>query len=122
MSDQNKPFAIYTSFYIDPTSTWTGIWDFILIFITYFFQVEISLLLAFGPDFWTKELNSNVAYIIAYSIQIVFLLVDMFICFHKGYYAFGRGRVINDHRQIIKHYLKIHFPIDLVGKFEIIQQ
>ena len=94
---------------------WTGIWDFILIFVTYFFQLEISLLLAFGPDFWRSELNTNTAYVVLYSVQLIFLAVDMVICFHKGYYAFGRGRVINDHRQIVRHYLKIHFSIDLAG-------
>lgn len=117
-----KPFKIYSMFYVDPMSKWTGIWDFVLIFIVYFFQVEISLLLAFGPDFWRAELGGKVGFIIGYVVELLFLCADVVICFHKGYYAFGRGRVVDDHQKIIQHYLKIHFPIDIAGTLRLIQR
>ena len=40
------------------------------------------------------------------------LVIDIIINFHKGYYAFGRGKVIDDHYLIIKHYLKIYVIYD----------
>ena len=47
-----KLFKIYSMFYINPMSFGIGIWDFILIFVVYVLQVQISLTLGFGPDFW----------------------------------------------------------------------
>jgi hypothetical protein len=52
--------------------------------------------------------------------MIVLLVIDIVINFHKGYYAFGRGKVIDDHYLIIKHYLKIYFVMDVVSKIYIL--
>ena len=109
----SKKLSVYSLFYIDPTSARIGIWDFIIIFVAYFIIFQISLTIAFGPTFWDEELKITFAYLLSYSLLLVCLAVDIVINFHKGYYAFGRGKVIDDHDLIVKHYLKIHFPIDI---------
>lgn len=105
---------IYNLFYIDPLSTKTGIWDFLIIITIYLFQLQISLTLGFGPEFWDDQID-NKLYIIIYVSLIVIIAIDVIINFHKGYYAFGRGKVIDDPALIIKHYLKIYFVMDLAS-------
>ena len=46
---------------------------------------------------------------------ILFLLLDVFLNFHKGYYAFGKGRIIDDQRKIIRNYLIYQFPFDIIS-------
>lgn len=50
-----------------------------------------------------------------YICCLIILALDIIINFHKGYYAFGRGKVIDEPELIIKHYLKIYFAMDLVS-------
>lgn len=107
---------IYNLFYVDPLSTKTGIWDFLIIVTIYLFQLQISLTLGFGPEFWNDQLDSK-AYLIIYITLILIIVVDVVINFHKGYYAFGRGKVIDDPALIIKHYLKIYFVMDTASNY-----
>lgn len=80
---------------------------------SYFLQFQISLTLAFGPQFWNNEITQYI-YFGVYIFLVCLLAIDIFINFHKGYYAFGYGKVIDDHERIIKRYLKFHFGIDLI--------
>jgi hypothetical protein len=32
----------------------------------------------------------------------------------KGFYAFGKGRIVEDYMEILKHYLKTQFPFDII--------
>ena len=40
------------------------------------------------------------------------LVLDISLNFFKGYYAFGRGRVIDEHSLILRHYLTGQFIVD----------
>ena len=42
------------------------------------------------------------------------LVLDMAINFLKGYYAYGKGKVVEDPIKIAKHYLTTQFPIDFI--------
>ena len=101
---------------MDPLDTKTGLWDLFIIIAIYIFQIQISLLLGFGPNFWYQLLASN-TYIVTYVAFVIIFIVDVVINFHKGYYAFGRGKVIDDPELIIKHYLKIYFAMDVICKY-----
>lgn len=61
-------------------------------------------------------MQNNALYFAIYISLLVFFCAEIVVCFHKGYYAFGRGRVIDDHDLIVKHYFKIQFIIDIVSK------
>lgn len=84
----------YNLFYVDPTSTKNGIWSFIVIIVIYLFQLQISLTLGFGPKFWSTLYNGDTNEI-GYGFLIVVMGIDLIISFHKGYYAFGRGKIID---------------------------
>lgn len=45
---------------------------------------------------------------------MLFLLTDIVLSFFQGYYSAGRGRVVDDWREIIDHYLWRQFPFDVV--------
>lgn len=91
---EKAKLKVYSLFYVDPLSAKTGFWDLFIIFIIYLFQIQISLLLGFGPGFWHEQLTAKY-YITSYVSLVIVLVVDMVINFHKGYYAFGRGKVID---------------------------
>ena len=116
-----KQIRVLSLFYVDPLDPKTGAWDLLIILAIYLFQIQISLTLGFGPTFWEDQFTSKF-YTIAYITLAVLFIVDVIINFHKGYYAFGRGKVIDDHILIIKHYLKIYFAMDVVGNFWPTQQ
>lgn len=111
---------LFTLFYINPHSKWNGLWNFALICFIYLFEIQISFTLGFGPQFWEEQLRSR-AQIIAYIFLLVLLAVDIVLNFHRGYYAFGRGKVIDDPYLIIQHYLKIYFAADIAGTGFVIQ-
>lgn len=92
----------------------TGLWDFFVIITIYIFQIQISLTLGFGPDFWKKEMNSGYHFA-GYIACLLVLCADIVINFHKGYYAFGRGKVVDEPQLIIRHYLKANFIIDIIA-------
>lgn len=118
--DIQKKWKIYSLFYVDPLDPKTGAWDVFIIFAIYLFQIQISLTLGFGPTFWEDQLNNNF-YTATYLLITIIFVIDIIINFHKGYYAFGRGKVIDEPELIIKHYLKIYFAMDIVSKSLIIQ-
>lgn len=44
---------------------------------------------------------------------MLFLLADIMFSFFQGYYSEGRGRVVDDWREIREHYLWTQFPFDV---------
>jgi hypothetical protein len=48
---------------------------------------------------------------------LIFLAIDSASNFFKGYYAFGRGKVIDDFQKILPHYLKGQFIFDVIVWF-----
>lgn len=42
------------------------------------------------------------------------MIIDIVLNFFKGYYTFGKGKVVNDARKIVMHYLKSQFPLDVL--------
>ena len=50
----------------------------------------------------------------AYVALLALLTIDCFVNFHKGYYAFGYGKVVDDKRLIIKRYLRTYFIPDII--------
>jgi len=49
-----------------------------------------------------------------YILVLIFLLIDLALSFFKGYYAFGKGKVIDDGWSVVKNYLKTQFYIDFI--------
>lgn len=106
---------IYRLFYVDPLSRFTGLWDLVIIIAIYLFLIQISLTLAFGPHFWYGQMH-NKFYTVLYLVLLLLFAVDIALNFNKGFYAFGRGKVIDDPRLIILNYLKLTFFLDLISK------
>jgi hypothetical protein len=100
--------------YIDPHSTPIFIWDALYLVIFYLIQLQISLSLAFGVTFFEEELRLTSFYRPIYFSFLAFMVLDMILSFFKGYYSFGKGRVIEDYQKIMVNYLKTQFPYDLV--------
>jgi hypothetical protein len=90
-------------------------WNFFYLLIFYLVQLQISISAGFGPAFLAKEINQNNIFTIAYITIIAILVFDVLICFHKGFYAFGRGRVINDQKMIVKNYVTGQFILDFIS-------
>lgn len=42
------------------------------------------------------------------------MMLDIILNFFKGYYSFGKGRVIDDYNKILEHYIKKQFPYDII--------
>lgn len=40
--------------------------------------------------------------------------MDIILSFFKGYYAFGKGRVIDDPKKVAMNYLTNQFPFDFI--------
>jgi hypothetical protein len=112
--EKRKKLKIYSLFYVDPMSPLTGVWNVWVIIMIYVMLFQISLTIGFGPEFWQEELKQNL-YLVGFIMSFVSLVVDMIINFHKGYYLFGRGRVINEPELIIKNYLKTYFPMEIIS-------
>jgi hypothetical protein len=49
-----------------------------------------------------------------YLTILALLAVDIFFSFFKGFYAFGKGKVIDDGVQVAMNYLKFQFPFDII--------
>lgn len=113
LKEKNK-VKIYRLFYVDPLSTFNTLWNIVIIFSIYLFEIQISLTLAFGPDFWNGQLH-NKFYTVLYLVLLLIFCIDIGLNFNKGYYAFGRGKVIDDPWLIIKHYIRIHFFLDVLS-------
>lgn len=69
--------------------------------------------LAFGPRF-TRAIDLGTIYLPIYVVILIFLVVDMVLSFFKGYYAFGKGKVIDDGLLVAVNYLKSQFYIDFL--------
>lgn len=110
----------YGIFYLDPMGKKNAAWDLLIIIVIYLFQLQISLTLGFGPEFWSYQFNGYTNEI-AYGFLVAMMCIDVVVNFHKGYYAFGRGKVIDDPELIIKHYLKIYFIMDITCTQKIIK-
>jgi hypothetical protein len=51
---------------------------------------------------------------IFYLTALIFLAVDIMLSFFVGYYSPGRGRVVDDGKEIANKYLWSQFPLDLI--------
>lgn len=70
--------------------------------------------LAFGPRFFEEELQLTNFYLPVYLSFLAFILIDILINFFKGYYNYGKGKVVDDPKKIVKNYLKNQFPFDIL--------
>ena len=100
--------------YISPTSTAVKVWNTLFLVLFYVVQMQISLSLAFGPHFFEDEVKLGGIYLPIYIMLFVLLLLDIFFSLFKGYYAFGKGKVIDDGNMIIRNYMSSQFPFDLI--------
>jgi hypothetical protein len=100
--------------YIDPLSGFVMGWDLAFLALFYCLQMQISLSLAFGPGFFEEELGLDSVYLPVYLCMLSLLVVDCLLSFCKGYYAFGKGKVVDDKHLIIRHYLTSQFPLDFL--------
>lgn len=69
-------------------------WNFLFLIVFYGIQLQLSLSIGFGPEFVKDDIVNSV-YRGIYIAYFVFLVVDIFFSFFKGYYAFGRGKIID---------------------------
>ena len=97
--------------YIDPFSPWVLTWNIIFVVVFYFIELQISWELAFGPYFFENQLDIGF-YKPAYFTFLTVMILDIVMNLFKGYYAFGKGKVIDDPGKIMRHYLTSQFPID----------
>lgn len=104
----------YFWLYFNPLSTFVLVWNSVFILIFYIVQLQISLSLAFGPLFFHDELSFGSTYLPIYISLVLYFCIDIGMNFFKGYYAFGRGKVIDDINMIISHYLKTQFYFDVI--------
>ena len=51
-SKKKKKVKTVALLYMDPKSTKVNVWNFVVIFVVYFLELQISLTLGFGPTFW----------------------------------------------------------------------
>ena len=49
-----------------------------------------------------------------YILLFFLLAIDIILSFFKGYYAYGRGKVVDDKYLVALKYLKTQFPFDIV--------
>ena len=61
-----------------------------------------------------RELYFGKGYFYVYLFIAIYLAVDSASNFFKGYYAFGKGKVIDDIQKIVPNYLKGQFIIDMI--------
>ncbi len=100
--------------YINPHSKRILIWNLLYLTVFYLVELQISLSLAFGPHFFEEELQLSSIYLPVYLTFLVFMVVDMILSFFKGYYAFGKGKVVDEHGKIVRNNLRNQFPFDIV--------
>lgn len=81
--------------------------------IFYIIELQISLSLAFGPSFFDEELALHSVNRVFYILAVVYLAVDIIFSFFKGFYSPGRGRVVDDWKEITQNYLRTQFPFDI---------
>ena len=74
--------------------------------------MQISLSLAFGTDFYRDIVLGDIERPI-YILLFLLLVADIVLSFFKGYYVFGRGKVVDDKWMVAKKYLFTQFPFDL---------
>ena len=100
-------------FFIDPNSKRVMTWNILFMILFYVIQMQISLSLAFGSEFFTEIIFGDIENPI-FIIIAALLVVDMVLSFFKGYYAFGRGKVIDDKYLVAKKYMITQFPFDIL--------
>ena len=79
----------------------------------YVIEMQISLALAFGSEFYKEVVFGDIEKPF-YILLFILLVIDIFLSFFKGFYAFGRGKVVDDKYQVAKKYLISQFPFDFV--------
>jgi hypothetical protein len=70
------------------------------------------LIIPFGQNIEEYEFQ-NMGANVFYWFVFGFFIVDMWVNLHKGFYEEGKGKVCEDHSQIIKHYLKTQVYFDI---------
>jgi hypothetical protein len=68
---------------------------------------------AFGPQFFENELQFTSSYRPVYIFFLSFLVLDILVSFFVGYYAFGKGKVVEDPKKIAIKYLTKQFILDI---------
>lgn len=81
--------------YISPSSTWSLIWQLIIIIFTYIVLIQIGFLTGFGSEIWFGEISNRNTLGLSIVIMI-FLVMDIVISFHRGFYKLGEGKVIKN--------------------------
>ena len=99
--------------YIDPQSKRVFIWNVVFIIVFYLFELHISLSLAFGPRF-LRAADVGTIYLPIYIIVLIFLVIDLVLSFFKGYYAFGKGKIVDDGWMVVNNYLRTQFYFDFL--------
>ena len=90
----SKRWAIY----VDPMSGILFAWNLLFLLVFYGIQLQLSLAIGFGPDFTNDNIINAQYYRGIYIAYFVFLLLDIVFSFFKGYYALGKGRIIDGGR------------------------
>ena len=110
LSDETDNINNYRGHSIPPTNTFIFIFDFLLIIANLYTFIIIPLSVAQNHDI--REKGQLATEIIQYTIDLLYLL-DLVICFFKGYYD-NEMKIIRNNRLIIKNYLKKYFVSDFL--------
>lgn len=70
--------------------------------------------MGFGSELWIGEISNRNTLGLSIVIMI-FLVIDIVISLHRGFYKLGQGKVIKNRAEIMDHYLKGLFAIDIVS-------
>lgn len=100
---------------IRPDNFFLLLWNIFIVVIVLFYILEMGFLLGFGEAFWRDELSIILGF---HLLFILMLVLDALLAPVKAYYA--DGLLVMEVKTILREYLRVEGPIDLLAILSII--